>query len=78
MGLPLRGWVVTGILTLSSTGALAADSKVSFPPCTTAPTESEADQALRLAAGQVRSTGSCHGHHPLARRTGATAPRTCS
>src|SRR3954452_14522316 len=53
MGLPLRGWVVTGILTLSSSGALAADSKVSFPPCTTAPTESDRKAAQgAFAAGQ--------------------------
>lgn len=53
MGLPLRGWVVTGILSLSSAGAMAADAKVSFPPCTTAPTESDRKAAQgAFAAGQ--------------------------
>src|SRR5882672_5341011 len=53
MGLPLRGWVVTGILSLSSAGALAADSKVSYPSCTTAPTEADKSAAKgAFAAGQ--------------------------
>jgi tetratricopeptide (TPR) repeat protein len=53
MGFPLRGWVVTGILTLSSAGAFAADSKVSFPPCTTAPTDADRKAAQgAFAAGQ--------------------------
>jgi hypothetical protein len=38
---------------LSSAGALAADSKVSFPPCTTAPTEADRKAAQgAFAAGQ--------------------------
>src|SRR6267142_2506007 len=53
MGLPLRGWVVTGILTLSSSGALAADTKTPFPPCTTTPTEADRKAAQgAFAAGQ--------------------------
>src|SRR4029078_4780750 len=53
MGLPLRGWVVTGILTLSAAGALAAYSKVSFPPSTAAPTEADRKAAQgAFAAGQ--------------------------
>jgi hypothetical protein len=41
MRLPLRGWLVTGIISLSSAGALAADTKTPYPPCTTAPTEAD-------------------------------------
>jgi hypothetical protein len=38
---------------LSSAGALAADSKVSFPPCTTAPTDADRNAAKgAFAAGQ--------------------------
>src|SRR6266540_3112085 len=53
MGLPLRGWLVTGIVWLSSAGALAGDSKTPFPPCTTAPTEADRKAAQgAFAAGQ--------------------------
>jgi hypothetical protein len=41
MRLPLRGWLVTGIISFSSAGALAADTKTPYPPCTTAPTEAD-------------------------------------
>jgi hypothetical protein len=41
MRLPLGGWLVTGIISLSSAGALAADTKTPYPPCTTAPTEAD-------------------------------------
>jgi hypothetical protein len=52
MGLPLRGWLVTGFISFSSVGAVAADSK-SFPPCTTAPTEADRKAAQgAFAAGQ--------------------------
>ncbi len=40
MRLPLRGWLVAGIVSLGSTGALA-DSKTPYPACTTAPTEAD-------------------------------------
>jgi hypothetical protein len=40
-------------LTLSSAGALAADSKLSFPPCTTTPTDADRNAAKgAFAAGQ--------------------------
>jgi len=53
MGLPLRGWLVTGIVWLSSAGALAGDSKTPFPSCTTAPTEADRRAAQgAFAAGQ--------------------------
>jgi tetratricopeptide (TPR) repeat protein len=53
MGLPLRGWVITGLLSFSSAGALAADSKVSYPSCTTAPTEADRNAAkTAFQAGQ--------------------------
>src|SRR5262245_61632584 len=53
MRLPLRGWLVTGIISLSSAGALAADTRTPFPPCTTAPTEADRKAAQgAFAAGQ--------------------------
>ncbi len=53
MGLPRKGWLVTGIVWLSSAGALAADSKTPFPSCTTAPTEADRKAAQgAFAAGQ--------------------------
>jgi hypothetical protein len=53
MRLPLGSWLVTGIISLSSAGALAADTKTPFPPCTTAPTESDRKAAQgAFAAGQ--------------------------
>jgi hypothetical protein len=53
MRLPLRGWLVTGIISLGSTGALAADTKTPFPPCTTVPTEADRNAAKgAFAAGQ--------------------------
>jgi hypothetical protein len=53
MGLPLRGWLVTGIVWLSSAGALAGDTKTPFPSCTTAPTEADRKAAQgAFAAGQ--------------------------
>jgi tetratricopeptide (TPR) repeat protein len=53
MRLPLRGWLVTGIISLGSAGALAADSKTPYPPCTTVPTEADRNAAKgAFAAGQ--------------------------
>ena len=53
MRLPLGRWLVTGIVSLCSTGALAADTKTPFPPCTTAPTEADRKAAQgAFAAGQ--------------------------
>jgi hypothetical protein len=53
MRLPLGGWLVTGIISLGSAGALAADTKTPFPPCTTAPTEADRKAAQgAFAAGQ--------------------------
>src|SRR5262245_55933829 len=53
MRLPWRGWLVTGFISLSSAGALAADTKTPFPPCTTAPTEADRNAAKgAFAAGQ--------------------------
>ncbi len=53
MLLPVRGWLVTGIISLSSTAALAADTKTPFAPCTTAPTEGDRKAAQgAFAAGQ--------------------------
>src|SRR5882724_8428311 len=53
MLLPVRGWLVAGIISLSSTTAFAADTKTPFPPCTTVPTESDRKAAQgAFAAGQ--------------------------
>jgi hypothetical protein len=53
MRLPLRGWLVTGIISFSSAGALAADTKTPYPPCTTAPTEADRKAAKgAFEAGQ--------------------------
>ncbi|HKQ68299.1 MAG TPA: tetratricopeptide repeat protein [Polyangiaceae bacterium] len=49
----LRGVLLTGIISLSSAFAMAADSKASFPACTTAPTEADRKAAQgAFAAGQ--------------------------
>jgi len=48
-----RGWLVTGIISFGSAGALAADSRTPFPPCTTAPTDADRKAAQgAFAAGQ--------------------------
>jgi hypothetical protein len=53
MRFSLRGWLVTGIISFGSAGALAADSKTPFPPCTTPPTEADRNAAKgAFAAGQ--------------------------
>ena len=62
MRLPLGRWLVTGIISLGSAGALAADTKTPFPPCTTAPTEADRKALtlrFRCSVGQTleRTTG---------------------
>src|SRR6266705_878538 len=53
MRLPLGGWLLTVIISLSSVGALAADTKASYPSCTTAPTEADRKAAKgAFEAGQ--------------------------
>jgi tetratricopeptide (TPR) repeat protein len=53
MRLPLGSWLVTGMISLSSAAAMAADTKTPFPPCTTAPTEADRKAAQgAFAAGQ--------------------------
>jgi hypothetical protein len=53
MRVPLEGWLLTGIIALGSTAALAADTKTPFPPCTTAPTTADQKAAKgAFEAGQ--------------------------
>jgi tetratricopeptide (TPR) repeat protein len=53
MRVPLEGWLLTGIIALGSTAALAADTKTPFPPCTTAPTNADQKAAKgAFEAGQ--------------------------
>ena len=53
MGLSLRGFLLAGIISLSSAAAFGADSKTAFPPCTTTATEADRKAAQgAFAAGQ--------------------------
>jgi len=53
MGRSLRGLLAAGTILSSSAGALSADSKTSFPPCTTVATEADRKAAQgAFAAGQ--------------------------
>jgi len=53
MGLSLRGFLLAGIISLSSADALGEGSKTAFPPCTTTATEADRKAAQgAFAAGQ--------------------------
>jgi tetratricopeptide (TPR) repeat protein len=53
MGLSLRGFLVAGIISLSSAAAFGEGSKTAFPPCTTTATEADRKAAQgAFAAGQ--------------------------
>jgi len=53
MGLSLRGFLLAGIISVSSADALGEGSKTAFPPCTTTATEADRKAAQgAFAAGQ--------------------------
>ena len=53
MGLSLRGFLVAGIISITSTAAFGEGSKTAFPPCTTTATEADRKAAQgAFAAGQ--------------------------
>jgi len=53
MGLSLRGFLVAGIISITSTAAFGEGSKTVFPPCTTTATEADRKAAQgAFAAGQ--------------------------